>query len=111
MTNEQRQAIRARADAATPGPWGWYNDKAGIYAHGDDVFAVGLGGYEDIFSDEDADFIANAREDVPALLAENEELNNRIQELNTHIAKQDVEILDLFDLLDDETLEQMGQDL
>lgn len=71
MTDEQLSEIEARANAATPGPWGIQkstddvNDRFLMAAviSSDDV--VGGGMYL-----RDATFIASAREDVPALVAE-----------------------------------------
>ena len=76
MPQERLDAIRARADGATSGPWGCYGDgahevfDAGEYSDGDrgEVVAAVI----DKLSD--AVFIAEAREDVPALLAEVERL-------------------------------------
>ena len=84
MTPEQLAAIRARAEAATPGPWRvvediewgtgaaeyhWYRYVDGPTDYGDEY------GYEyQILSREDAAFIAHAREDIPALVAEVERL-------------------------------------
>jgi BMFP domain-containing protein YqiC len=81
-------AIRARCDAATPGPWGFSRyekrylldettDVVGEVAPGSTgaaitVFAVATGALED------ADFIARARTDIPALLAHIEELESRV---------------------------------
>ena len=73
MTTEELEAIRARAEAATPGPWthGGYPLK-GI--GGPEVLAAG-----DVHlltmvcrpdDDTDATFIAHARQDVPALCDE-----------------------------------------
>lgn len=59
-------AIAARADTATPGPWTWLEGEI-------------RGGYDtgiqrpwvaDSDDDSDGEFIAHARTDVPALLAE-----------------------------------------
>lgn len=62
MSDIDIDAIRARAEAATPGPWA---DHDGPLL--EDVVAY-------IYSDADEAFIAHAREDVPALLAEVERL-------------------------------------
>lgn len=81
------EAIRTRVDAATPGVWSWkgqdvhdppemYDDERGHLAVGEDfedwvLWANGL--HTDGFlncSDADAEFIAHARTDVPALLVE-----------------------------------------
>jgi len=70
-------AIRARVDAATPGPW------AIVERNGDPIrrklrgadnrFILGLAAL--LYPDPaDADFLTHAREDVPALLAEVEHL-------------------------------------
>jgi hypothetical protein len=67
-------AIRARADAATPGPWRAVDTRVSVDLH-DHVVA---GSYTEIqpsrdgaLVDEhyDCDFIATARTDVPALVA------------------------------------------
>ncbi|MHB8406220.1 MAG: hypothetical protein ACYDCJ_12435 [Gammaproteobacteria bacterium] len=54
-------AIEARANAATPGPWDTDEYDGGLRS------TVTAG---PITSDEDYDFIAHARTDVPALIAE-----------------------------------------
>lgn len=80
MTEERLDAIRSRADGATSGPWGCYGDgahevfDAGEYSDGDrgEVVAAVI----DKLSD--AVFIAEAREDIPALLAEVERLRKRL---------------------------------
>ena len=87
MIRPDLDAIRARCDAATPGPWGFSRDEerylldettdvVGEVAPGSTgaaitVFAVATGALED------ADFIARARTDIPALLAYVEELERR----------------------------------
>jgi hypothetical protein len=73
MTRLDTKAIRARADAATAGPWEWQSETflAGRHVSGglEEVLIAwgsetqhGLDGI-----DEDRDFIAAARTDVPAL--------------------------------------------
>lgn len=67
-----REAIRRRLEAATPGPW----EYQGL---GEITSATGF-----ITTDaeaHDGPFIAHAREDVPALLAEVERLRDGIEEL------------------------------
>src|SRR5690606_21978359 len=71
MTPEQLAAIRARAEAATPGPW--HDDQDGM------VYSTCQPGCAVVINDidlavEDAEFIAHAREDIPALVAEVERL-------------------------------------
>lgn len=66
MTDKELAAIKARADAATLGPWiakerayDWLiESRQGVIARVDPYPGVG------------AEFIAHAREDIPALLAE-----------------------------------------
>lgn len=113
MTPEQLAEILARAEAATPGPWGSYT--GGTYADiAADLTMTGRSSYsyrqkiaqledEDFWDDpahEDADesraseqmaanavFIANARTDVPALVAEVEALRKQVTELKTALAR------------------------
>jgi len=70
MTEEELNAIEARANAATAGPWrGTKNE--GVQADDTAVFETGCGCCTEKFlSEPDALFIANARTDVPALVAE-----------------------------------------
>lgn len=80
MTRRDLDAIRARCDAATPGPWhvegdaGWWR----VYSTSSDVkiFDDGSCGeeYAQVISLEDRDFLVAARIDIPALLAYVEEL-------------------------------------
>jgi hypothetical protein len=81
MTDEELQAIRARAEAATPGPWtegvgkvaGGETRELVIGADGRTIIAMAYGGFGHPTPDctrEDRAFIAAARTDVPALLAE-----------------------------------------
>lgn len=76
MTEEEIQAIEARANAATEGPWevralaGYPNEcwaGPAIDAPGYSDFYTG---YEGEISRPNAEFIAHARTDVPALVAE-----------------------------------------
>jgi hypothetical protein len=89
--------IEARANAATPGPWGFSRDEkrylldettdvVGEVAPGSTgaaitVFAVATGALED------ADFIASARTDVPALIARVRELEAECERLKTFAAQ------------------------
>lgn len=83
MTNDELQAIKARAEAATPGPWttgaGKINGETRelVIAPNDDVIvAIAYGGFGNPVdrTTEDRTFIAHARTDVPALIAEVERL-------------------------------------
>lgn len=70
MTDEELNAIEARANAATVGPWRGAKDE-GVEADATAVFETGCGCCTEKFlSEPDALFIANARTDVPALVAE-----------------------------------------
>lgn len=94
MPNVNLDAIRDRADAATPGPWDVTSDGGTIRADypsgtpGDCAVIV-----EDSrdFHDpdgprtEDMWFLAAARQDVPALLAEVKKRDDRINELEEDV--------------------------
>ena len=80
MTDERRkimdtkylEEIKARHEAATPGPWELSRD-AGIYIDRDEDYCIcGIG------NEPDAEFIAHSRTDIPALLAEVERLQKAI---------------------------------
>jgi hypothetical protein len=68
LTQTELEAIRKRAEAATAGPWRESKSTPSIYAKG-------LKHIADNVLTEDAEFIANARQDVPRLLAEVERLS------------------------------------
>ncbi len=79
LTQEQLEAIRKRAEAATEGKWlplYGFDGEASVVApvkwHG--VVASGMYDY-------DAEFISKSREDIPALLAEVEAQESQIQRL------------------------------
>jgi DNA-binding transcriptional MerR regulator len=82
VTHEQLDAIRARVDAATPGPWEPSSDTLTwihVEAHGLTVAECRTylnRQHTDEQNDANAAFIASAREDVPALLAEVERLRD-----------------------------------
>jgi hypothetical protein len=88
MTDEELTGIEARANAATPGPWEAqhsYDDcwwLGGPEANGPDMLPQG-----------DAEFIAHARADVPALVAE----VRRLREALVVVAKYEPCIGDDFD--------------
>ena len=70
-------AIRARCDAATPGPWTY--DEAGYVDVGlPRSRSIAIGIEIDATAKSDGDFIAHARTDIPALLAHIEELESRV---------------------------------
>lgn len=71
MTKQELDAIRERCEAAPQGPWSNIGDWAIIQGtdpnHGNLIGSV---------NKEGAEFIAHAREDIPALLAEIERISN-----------------------------------
>ncbi len=85
MTPDREQEIRAREQAATPGPW--QSDGAEIYGTLGGVLMIDLwvGETLDIEnqqrSNADAAFMADARSAVPELLAEVDRLRARVAEL------------------------------
>jgi hypothetical protein len=75
LSPEREQEIRARAEAATPGPWctdSWEIYQGAEYEPGISqwIGETCRGATSPEQDRADADFIARAREDVPALLAE-----------------------------------------
>jgi hypothetical protein len=90
MNRPDIEAIRARCEAATPGPWkvqdqdGWYWSvvKADEEDDGwmpDAIFDDGsaAGEYAPRCKPHDRDFLVSARTDIPALLAYIEELEGK----------------------------------
>lgn len=100
MTDLDLDDIQARADAATEGPWTahtagerggdhWY-----ICDEGESIAHVSANdGVNEDQREPDAEFIAHAREDVPALIA-------RVRELETKNTTLGVERARLHDALD-----------
>lgn len=109
MPEPDLQAIRARADAATPGPW--YADDGGVYAAAEappyrdvplsdwtvthqaawrdweeDAVLLFEGGAHDAES-RDAEFVAHARHDVDALVGRVEELAAALTEVLSEFYK------------------------
>ena len=77
------EQIRAREQAATPGPWEWATDKGApdyvqLYSTAEideyEADILSADGGDVLLSAADADFIAHARTDIPALLAAIDEL-------------------------------------
>lgn len=87
ISDEELAAISARAAAATPAPWQALDNGSIVYA-GDPqpvrwgtyvLASIGAHGRRSRKpSDEDAAFIAAARTDVPALLAEIDRLKRKL---------------------------------
>jgi len=74
------EAIKARAEAATPGPWDWTTPPRAELQNPDGVPIVRTAtiGWAD---PPDAEFIARAREDIPLLVQALEDAHRRIAEL------------------------------
>jgi hypothetical protein len=81
MNEEQLQAIEARCNAATSGPWMEVAESGEWWITGpeseDYVMTTNAGDIQQA----DVDFIANARADVPALIAEVRQLQRDNAEL------------------------------
>lgn len=79
LTAEQLEAIRKRAEKATPGRW---NKE---YGYGKRIRASNsipvIDEQVGIRTEADAEFIANAREDIPKLLAEVERLQSQVDRM------------------------------
>lgn len=72
LTPEREAEIAARAEAAYPGPWRRSDAEGSLERYvlsEDDVMAISFG-YRGNKTQAEADFVAHAREDVPALLNE-----------------------------------------
>lgn len=76
MNQEQLNAIKERVAKATSGPWEYDNEERGIWNNGGFNYLGTV-----TLSHIDADFIANAREDMPALIAEIERLRKAIEQI------------------------------
>ena len=132
LTTQQLDEIAARADAATRGPWGFYDGdtyadiaadleqtRRGSYSYREKVARLEDENYWDDPAHEDHDeerapeqmaanaaFIAHAREDVPALLAE---LSAVRAERDTARAERDAARARVAELEEERRLEWMVQ--
>jgi hypothetical protein len=81
VTPLELDAVIVRAMAATPGPWTWWccDEESGV-CQIDEILTV-YTSEGDYIGPADAEFIAHAREDIPALVAEVRRLQSRIAEL------------------------------
>lgn len=83
-------AIEARANAATPGPWYQgrddrrYEDSGHAFTHEDMNHSDSYDVFPDAANPEDAEFVAHARTDVPALVATLRRLDAALTELAHH---------------------------
>jgi len=90
MTDKELDAIEARANAATDGPWSWDCGDAGIdesqkyctVSAEDDTGDFAIAEINDMYPPDggrsNARFIAHAREDVPDLVAEVKRLGSEL---------------------------------
>lgn len=87
LTQEQLEAIRKRAEAATEGPWQYVaDDNVLVTLDKDHCYAIEVA--EEFSHRNDGEFCASAREDVPKLVeallqerAEVERLRSALQEI------------------------------
>lgn len=70
LTPERLAEIREREQAATPGPWTAHEEWPGSVFHGGDTNLLPIARTTGRMAEANERFIAHAREDVPALLAE-----------------------------------------
>lgn len=94
LAEEQLADIEARATAATPGPWctdSWEIYQGAEYVAGAEWIGETCRAGEMDDGRADAEFVAAARTDVPALLAEIRRLKGQRKYLITQLAKRDAE--------------------
>lgn len=113
-------AVSRRCEAATPGPWKAYH-RDGSYSPADDESNAGLGLEVDGPPDAvlrgtyrrsaDAQFIAHAREDIPALLARVRELEQEAAALRARVAQLQRGILAASDALIEKDAEEAYHNL
>lgn len=82
MTPEQLDEIEERAAAATPGPW--RVDGYAIAAEVDTDSFLEVCSFRGNYADEDMPFVAAARTDVPALVAEVRRLREELESVCRH---------------------------
>jgi hypothetical protein len=90
LTQEQLEAIRQRAENATPGPWEIATTTDGAYVLDTDDMIIAA----TIERTEDATFIAHARTDIPALL-------DHIAELEAELARLKDALIEISELTDE----------
>ena len=78
LPDEEIAAIKARLERTTAGPWKSFiegrenmSGSSFISTGGEDIYLTGA-------TDADQDFIANARQDIPKLIAEIERLRSSV---------------------------------
>jgi hypothetical protein len=104
MTDEELNAIEARANAASPGPWRRARNVELVEAPDAECVSIaGSNNCDHIQGSVDMDFIAHAREDVPALVAEVRRLREALIQTHNHVenARYSVRADDMSTALDD----------
>lgn len=83
MNAEQLQAIKDRVDKATPGPWIIEESRFGSFnaASVDESYDLPAC----LMNNANAQFVTNAREDIPALVEEVKRLQNEKEALEFHL--------------------------
>jgi len=79
MDQKYLAEIKAREQAATPGPWRVIPNSSCAYSIFNTTHTVKMGS---MYLNFDAQFIAHARTDIPALIAEVERLNEVISSMD-----------------------------
>lgn len=99
MTNSNKaldlEPIQARCEAATPGPWGYHHEVNEVYSEQCDdesSFQMAWFAYGTVYRrmkrrEHDGNFIAHAREDIPALIAEVERLRDGLRRYDRELSK------------------------
>lgn len=118
MTDEQLREIQKRCDAATPGPWRFWSrditplritDRSGridaLLDAGEDARGFNR--------EEDAAFVASARQDIPSLLAEIKILKGNLSAMEAHKSCLLQRLRDAEGALEAEArkVERLGQEL
>lgn len=86
LTNEELQAIKERAEKATPGPWEYVGKSNNlIFTHNANYQYANVIA-EEIGHGYDGDFIAHSHKDVPMLLSHITQLQAEIERLQTEVA-------------------------
>lgn len=95
LSKDQLDAIRARADAATSGPWSTRTNS--FHSIEDAFWGFDIEGPPNAERGQfarraDAEFIAHAREDIPALLAIIDAQSAEIDELRNMLNSRDADV-------------------
>jgi hypothetical protein len=107
LTQAELNAIKERAEKATPGPWSFDGDfTARINGMLEPVIYAGYG--ELFVRDEDIDFITSAHADITKLVAEIERLNAKLGECEPLLSAAH-DVMDDVHLYDTELYEEITQ--